>query len=779
MAKQLKEIRGFGKGIANSVSPEDMPDSASPYSKNVHPHSAHGILKGIPEDKTLIAGESFTKGPTGFKNLGNAQLNIEYLEDIDAISMAYSGDDHVLVDDVTFTLTDVTYTGGPVILPIGDGVNNIIKPARSTTSNANSSEYGYSLNTNFAHGKYDIECSSGHWNTKKHIFALPIHNYPKIHWREDYTSVHQVITASTNLSFGIKIWTDDVYGTSTKVQLNLYHLDELGNTIFADTQYGAWEWLNQAHTEASPLLIEYAQTTGELDISGINVGDMSQFRLSIQIEVDDDRLPGWATNLPLGWITTEYLPVFSVYGEEYFFNYNEYQDDFIARTTWNNYPVEHAGHFGIENLAMFFGNDHSYQIAQNASHKFRAFKEDMSTSQLGSVHMFIGNTQIPNVTLPAWGTHSYTKYENGNCRRVDMWLIDTSESANCMPVYSEKFELDDGRPLNAENGEISGAGVYPAVVPKTLVGHTAFDTYYNWQFQGMDELRNANTTVDFSAFALSPLGTYNHSMSGGAPNWPDISPTYFLAGYISGGSWFGWSTTDYNIQNGWDKIPYTANKHIPGYPYPTYKHYYAPLTANLGPTGSSADPWGSFETSNAPGLHIGSYNGYYDTNVQLKTLTPVIHSKVSGGNEIYEFTENSGQASESLLDNIEGIHRIRFTDTWLPVGMIPTTVAELLDTYVFGIEISRDTTVMGNVGEMDGVNTFTATYDSTRKITKYVVTFDDDTFVSQVTDFPLGGLPDGTGYVLKVARATGSITNPSLLLETSYSPFRYTTGWNY
>ena len=90
MAKQLKEVKGFGKGIANSVSPEDMPDNASPSSKNVHPHSAHGILKGIPEDKTLIAGANFAKGTVSYQALGGATVTGSFNADNESLDMTYT-----------------------------------------------------------------------------------------------------------------------------------------------------------------------------------------------------------------------------------------------------------------------------------------------------------------------------------------------------------------------------------------------------------------------------------------------------------------------------------------------------------------------------------------------------------------------------------------------------------------------------------------------------------------------------------------------------------------
>tara|TARA_B110000467_G_scaffold66356_1_gene60516 strand:+ start:5030 stop:7447 length:2418 start_codon:yes stop_codon:yes gene_type:complete len=96
MAKQLKEIRGFGKGIANSVSSEDMPDSASPYSKNVHPHSAHGILKAINEDHVLIAGANFSKGSTGYISDGASILEANYDVSTDSVRFSYTGKDHIL-----------------------------------------------------------------------------------------------------------------------------------------------------------------------------------------------------------------------------------------------------------------------------------------------------------------------------------------------------------------------------------------------------------------------------------------------------------------------------------------------------------------------------------------------------------------------------------------------------------------------------------------------------------------------------------------------------------
>ena len=50
MAKQIKELKHFGKGTVSSPSSTDIPDEAPIYSLNLDPLSEEGKLKGNKKD---------------------------------------------------------------------------------------------------------------------------------------------------------------------------------------------------------------------------------------------------------------------------------------------------------------------------------------------------------------------------------------------------------------------------------------------------------------------------------------------------------------------------------------------------------------------------------------------------------------------------------------------------------------------------------------------------------------------------------------------------------
>jgi hypothetical protein len=44
MPRQLKEIKGFNKGIISSASLQDIPDDAAAFSMNIEPTTYAGVL---------------------------------------------------------------------------------------------------------------------------------------------------------------------------------------------------------------------------------------------------------------------------------------------------------------------------------------------------------------------------------------------------------------------------------------------------------------------------------------------------------------------------------------------------------------------------------------------------------------------------------------------------------------------------------------------------------------------------------------------------------------
>jgi len=167
MAKQIQEIRNFGKGIANSVSPEDLPEDASPYSKNIHPHSAHGIIKGIPSDQTIIAGANFEKAKNALSTASVPALVIEFHEFSSGgqyLNIEYTGPDYLFTNTLTYTIRDITNTP-TVDLEINGVINNVTSANTiiNITESGNNGIYQYNWATELTRGTHTIEVEVGQY----------------------------------------------------------------------------------------------------------------------------------------------------------------------------------------------------------------------------------------------------------------------------------------------------------------------------------------------------------------------------------------------------------------------------------------------------------------------------------------------------------------------------------------------------------------------------------------------------------------------------------------